>query len=131
MAKIVLFANTDWYLYNFRLSLARELRAHGHEVILVSAPGPFEPLLKQSGFHWVSFPISRQGINPFYELRTLWQLIRLYRQLHPDIVHHFTIKPVLYGSIAAHVLGIRGIINSITGLGHLFIDPEPITRPAA
>jgi glycosyltransferase involved in cell wall biosynthesis len=128
MAKIVLFANTDWYLYNFRLSLAKELRAQGHEVILVSAPGPFEPLLQQSGFRWVSFPLSRQGINPFYELRTLWSLIRLYHQLAPDIVHHFTIKPVLYGSIAAHVLRIAGIINSITGLGHLFIDPEPITR---
>ena len=128
MAKIVLFANTDWYLYNFRLSLAKELRVHGHEVILVSAPGSFEPLLQESGFRWVSFPISRQGINPLYELRTLWQLTRLYRQLDPDIVHHFTIKPVLYGSIAAHVLGISGIINSITGLGHLFIDPEPTTR---
>lgn len=128
MAKILLFANTDWYLYNFRLSLAKELRAHGHEVILVSAPGPFEPLLQESGFRWVSFPLSRQGINPFYELRTLWRLTRLYRELGPDIVHHFTIKPVLYGSTAAHILRIPGIINSITGLGHLFIDPEPVTR---
>jgi glycosyltransferase involved in cell wall biosynthesis len=128
MAKIILFANTDWYLYNFRLSLAKELRAHGHEVILLSAPGPFEPLLQQSGFRWVPFPLSRQGINPFYELETLWRLTRLYQQLAPDIVHHFTIKPVLYGSTAAHILRIPGIINSITGLGHLFIDPEPITR---
>jgi len=128
MAKIILFANTDWYLYNFRLSLAKELRAHGHEVILLSAPGPFEPLLQESGFRWVSFPLSRHGINPFYELRTLWRLTQLYHQLDPDIVHHFTIKPVLYGSTAAHILRIPGIINSITGLGHLFIDPEPITR---
>jgi glycosyltransferase involved in cell wall biosynthesis len=128
MAKIILFANTDWYLYNFRLSLAKELRAHGHEVVLLSAPGPFEPLLQESGFRWVSFPLSRQGINPFYELRTLWRLTQLYHQLDPDIVHHFTIKPVLYGSMAAHLLRIPGIINSITGLGHLFIDPEPITR---
>jgi glycosyltransferase involved in cell wall biosynthesis len=128
MAKIVLFANTDWYLYNFRLSLARELRTHGHEVILLSAPGPFQNLLQDGGFQWVSFPLSRQGINPFYELETLWRLTRLYRRLNPDIVHHFTIKPVLYGSMAAHVLRIPGIINSITGLGHVFIDPEPVTR---
>jgi glycosyltransferase involved in cell wall biosynthesis len=128
MAKIILFANTDWYLYNFRLSLARELRTHGHEVILLSAPGPFQNLLQEGGFQWVSFPLSRQGINPFYELETLWRLTRLYRRLNPDIVHHFTIKPVLYGSMAAHVLRIPGIINSITGLGHVFIDPEPVTR---
>ncbi|MGE5464675.1 MAG: glycosyltransferase, partial [Syntrophothermus sp.] len=128
MAKIVLFANTDWYLYNFRLSLAKELRVQGHEVILLSSAGPFQNLLQDDGFRWVSFPLSRQGINPFYELWTLWRLTRLYHQLDPDVVHHFTIKPVLYGSLAAHLLRIPGIINSITGLGHVFIDPEPVTR---
>jgi len=128
MSRILLFANTDWYLYNFRLSLARELRARGHEVILLSAPGPFENLLRGEGFQWVAFPLSRQGINPLYELWTLWRLTRLYHRLNPDIVHHFTIKPVLYGSLAAHLLRIPGIINSITGLGHVFIDSEPITR---
>ncbi|HET9908421.1 MAG TPA: glycosyltransferase family 4 protein [Anaerolineales bacterium] len=128
MLKILLFANTDWYLYNFRLSLAKDLRAQGHEVILLSPPGPFQKLLREHGFQLVSFPFSRQGINPFYEIWTLWQLIRTYRTVRPDIVHHFTIKSVIYGSLAAHFLRIRGIINSITGLGHLFIDPGPVTR---
>jgi glycosyltransferase involved in cell wall biosynthesis len=128
MPKIILFANTDWYLYNFRLSLAKELRAQGHEVVLVSTPGPFESLLQKEEFQWIPFPLSRQGINPLYELWTLWRLTRLYRQVNPDIVHHFTIKPVLYGSLAAHFLGIPGIINSITGLGHVFIDSGIVTR---
>jgi glycosyltransferase involved in cell wall biosynthesis len=128
MSRVLLFANTDWYLYNFRFSLAKELRDQGHEVILVSSSGPFQQLLEENGFHWVPFELSRQGINPLYELWTLSRLTRLYRTLHPDIVHHFTIKPVLYGSIAAHYLKIPGIINSITGLGHVFIDSEPVTR---
>lgn len=128
MSRILLFANTDWYLYNFRLSLARDLRAQGHEVILLSAPGEFGEPLRNEGFQWVSFPLSRQGINPLREFVTLWQLYRLYREIGPDIVHHFTIKPVLYGSLAAHALKIPGIINSITGLGHVFIDTEPVTR---
>ena len=126
--KILLFANTDWYLYNFRLSLAKDLRDQGHEVILLSPPGNFQKLLEENGFQFISFSFSRQGINPLYEIWTLWQLIRTYHKVHPDIVHHFTIKPVIYGSLAAHFLHIRGIINSITGLGHLFIDPSPITR---
>jgi glycosyltransferase involved in cell wall biosynthesis len=128
MPRIILFANTDWYLYNFRLSLAKELRAQGHEVILVSPAGPFESLLQAEDFQWIPFPLSRQGINPLQELRTLWKLTRLYRQVNPDIVHHSTVKCVLYGSIAAHVLRIPGIINSITGLGHLFIDSGTVTR---
>ena len=126
--KILLFANTDWYLYNFRLSLAKDLRDLGHEVILLSPPGNFQKLLQENGFQLISFPFSRQGINPFFEIWTLRQLILIYHKVQPDIIHHFTIKPVIYGSLAAHFLHIRGIINSITGLGHLFIDPSPITR---
>ena len=128
MAKVLLFANTDWYLYNFRLNLAKALRALGYEVVLISPPGEFQQLLQKNGFSWIPFPLSRQGFNPFMELETLWRLIHLYRQVRPDIVHHFTIKPVIYGSLAARFLSIPGIINSITGLGHLFIDPGIHTR---
>jgi glycosyltransferase involved in cell wall biosynthesis len=128
MSKILLFANTDWYLYNFRLSLAKNLRDQGHEVILVSPPGDFQELLQGDGFPWIPFELSRQSINPFGELVAIWRLILLYQEIRPDIVHHFTIKPVIYGSIAAHLTGITGIINSITGLGHLFINTDRATR---
>lgn len=128
MPKVILFANTDWYLYNFRLALAKELRAQGYEVILLSPPGEFQNLLQENGFQWIPFPLSRQGINPINELGTVWRLTGVYRQVKPDLVHHFTVKPVIYGSLSAHLLGIKGIINSITGLGHLFIDPGFITR---
>ena len=126
--KIIMLANTDWYLYNFRLSLARELRAQGHQILLLSPPGTFQKFIQEDGFEWMPFPISRQGVNPFREVYALIRLVHLYRQLQPDIVHHFTVKPVIYGSLAAHVLGIKRIINSITGLGHLFIDPGFITQ---
>jgi len=128
MSKILLFANTDWYIYNFRLSLAKELREHEHEVVLLSPPGDFQEHLRTNGFEWIPFPLSRQGVNPFNELQTIWRLVHLYQQIKPDVVHHFTIKPVIYGSLAAHLLRIPGIINSITGLGHLFIDPAILTR---
>jgi glycosyltransferase involved in cell wall biosynthesis len=128
MSKIILFANTDWYIYNFRFSLAQELRDQGHEVILLSPPGDFHELMQANGFQWIPFTLSRQSIKPFEELWAIWHLIRLYRRVRPDIVHHFTIKPVIYGSLAAHVLHIPGIINSITGLGHLFIDTGAKTR---
>jgi glycosyltransferase involved in cell wall biosynthesis len=77
--------------------------------------------MEKAGFQWRAFPFSRYGINPFQELRTLWSLFRFYRKEKPDLVHHFTIKCVFYGSIAAQAAGISKIINSITGLGYVFI----------
>ena len=126
--KVILFANTDWYIYNFRLALAKEIRRQGYEVILLSPPGDFQKRLQENGFQWIPFPLSRQGINPFSELYTIWRLLQVYRRIQPVAIHHFTIKPVIYGSLAAHLLGITGVINSITGLGHLFIDSGIITR---
>ncbi len=119
--KTLLFANTAWYLYNFRLPLAEALRAEGFEVVLVSPGDEFSARLTQAGFRWIEFPFSRKGRNPIRELTTILRLIPLYRQEKPDFVHHFTIKCVLYGSIAARITGINRVINSITGLGYLFI----------
>jgi glycosyltransferase involved in cell wall biosynthesis len=119
--KIVLFANTDWYLYNFRLDLAQMLKARGDEVVLVSPSGEYVARLKTLGFRWMEFPIDRRGMNPLAELHSLVRLTRLYRQERPALVHHFTIKCVLYGTIAARLTGVGAIVNSITGLGYVFL----------
>ena len=118
--KIILFANTDWYLYNFRLPLAKALRTRGDEVSFLSPPGEYAPKLTELGFRWLEFPFSRRGMNPLTELLTVLRLWRLYRREKPDLVHHFTIKCVLYGSLAAHLSGLPNIINAITGLGYAF-----------
>jgi glycosyltransferase involved in cell wall biosynthesis len=122
--KVLLFANTDWYLYNFRLPLAQALREKGHAVVLLSPPGEYGPRLVGAGFRWISFPFSRRGMNPFSELITLWRLTRLYSCERPDLVHHFTVKCVLYGSLAAKMAGVKYIVNAITGLGYMFIGDE-------
>ena len=120
--KILLFANTDWYLYNFRLALAHALRARGDEVVLVSPDGPYSPRLREQGFRWICFPLARRGLNPFAEIMTIFRLIRLYRREAPQLVHHFTIKCVLYGSLVSHLVGIRSVVNSVEGLGYVFTE---------
>ena len=113
--KVLLFANTDWYLYNFRLPLARALRACGVEVVLLSPPGEYTAHLEAEGFHWLSFPLRRKSMNPLIELGTILRLARLYDRERPDLVHHFTIKCVLYGSLAGRLTRIPSIVNSVTG----------------
>ncbi|HEY5158442.1 MAG TPA: glycosyltransferase family 4 protein [Anaerolineales bacterium] len=119
--KALLFANTDWYLYNFRRDLALGLLAHGDDVVLLSPPGEYAARLKQMNFRWLEFPLERRGMNPMAELGTLARLVRLYRRERPDLVHHFTIKCVLYGTLAARLAGVRAVVNSITGLGYVFL----------
>lgn len=120
--KIVLFANTDWYLYNFRLSLAVKLRSEGWEVLLVSPPGEYSPKLVDLGFRWIPFALCTCSTNPLREFLVFLRLVWLYRREQPDLVHHFTIKCVLYGSLAARVTGIKKVVNAVTGLGHIFTD---------
>jgi glycosyltransferase involved in cell wall biosynthesis len=118
--KVILFANTGWYLYNFRLPLAKLLRERGAEVILLSPPGDYAGKLVASGFRWVEFPMSGGGTNPLAEISTLFRLWNSYRAEKPDLVHHFTPKCVLYGSLAARLSGVGSVVNSVTGLGYLF-----------
>jgi len=120
--KILLFANTDWYLYNFRVSLANALRDQGHDVVLVSPPGPYGEKLRAAGHRWLDVPMNRRSLNPFQELLVLRHLVRLYRDERPDVVHHFTIKCVVYGGIAAAVAGIGARVNAVAGLGYVFTN---------
>lgn len=120
--KVLLFANTDWYLYNYRLPLALALKKRGDNVILLSPPGRYAELMQKEGFTWQPFPFERKGINPFAELLTIKRLVDVFHREKPDLIHCFTVKPVLYGSIAAHLCAVPNIINSITGLGYIFSD---------
>jgi glycosyltransferase involved in cell wall biosynthesis len=126
--KIILVANTDWYLYNFRLALARFLRGQGYEVLLISPSGRYASLLQQAGFRWIEWKVGRQTLAPWAEFTALLQLARLYRQEKPTLVHQHTIKPVLYGSLAARLARIPAVVNSITGRGYIFVAQDRKAR---
>lgn len=120
--KVLLFANTDWYLYNFRIALAEELQSQGNEVVCISPPGPYVKYLIEKGFHWIKLDLKRSNLNPFKEISTILNLVRFYRRERPDLVNHFTVKCVLYGSMAAYFSNSPTTINSITGLGYAFSE---------
>ncbi len=122
MPKILFFSNTSWFLYNFHLHLAQILRDHGNEIVLLAPCDEYSSRLEQEGFRWIDIRLSRQGMNLLKEGKSLFKLYQVYRQERPDIVHHFTVKSVLYGTIVARLLGIRRIVNGISGLGYLFTN---------
>jgi glycosyltransferase involved in cell wall biosynthesis len=122
--KILLVANTGWYLYNFRLPLARFLRRQGTEVVLVSPWDAYVERLQAEGFRWIELQLSRRSVNPLVELLTILHLTFIYLRERPSAVHHFTIKCVLYGTIAAGLSGTKAVVNAVTGLGYIFISND-------
>ena len=120
--KILLFANTDWYLYNFRRSLVLSLRDAGHEVLLLSPPGDYGAKLQALGLRWLPLPMDRRSLNPLREALLLWHLVRLFRRERPDVVHAFTIKCAVYGSLAARLAGVPARVNAVAGMGYVFIS---------
>lgn len=126
--KVVLFANTEWYLYNFRRSLALALREAGHELLLISPPGPYGERLRALGFRWEPLPMQRRSLNPLREVRLLWHLWRLFRRERPVLVHGFTIKCAVYGSLAARIAKVPARINAVAGMGYVFTSEDPRAR---
>lgn len=122
--KILFFANTSWNLYNFRLPLMKALRAPGYTLVAVAPKDGFTDHIQTQGFRWHHIPLQQHGLNPLADLWTFWQIWRVYRAEKPDIVSHFTIKCVLYGSLAARLCGVKHIVNTITGLGLIFTHPH-------
>jgi glycosyltransferase involved in cell wall biosynthesis len=122
--KILLFANTEWYLYNFRRTLALALQDAGHEVLLLSPPGPYAEKLQGLGLRWLPAPMERRSLNPFRELALVLWLRKLMRQERVDLVHGFTIKGAVYGSLAARLAGVPARINNIDGLGYVFASND-------
>ncbi|SDY18911.1 glycosyltransferase family 4 protein [Nitrosomonas halophila] len=122
--KIILFANTDWYLYNFRYSLAQTLRDSGHEVLLVSPAGSYGERLRSLGFRWIPAPMERRSLNPLREVALILWLRRLIANEHVDLVHGFTIKCAIYGSLAARLSGVSARVNAVAGMGYVFTSND-------
>jgi glycosyltransferase involved in cell wall biosynthesis len=126
--KIIFYANTEWYLFNFRLGLAKHLRSRGHEVVMVSPPGKYGPRLEAEGFRWIPLDMRRRSLNPLREARTVLALADIYRREAPALVHHFTLKCIIYGGIAARLAKVPAAVHAVAGLGYVFASQRLRTR---
>src|SRR5207244_9603026 len=77
--------------------------------------------IEAEGFEFFALPIDRGGTHPVKDAATFSALLQLYRRFRPALVHHVTIKPVLYGSLAARAARVPAVVNAISGLGYVFI----------
>lgn len=127
-SRIIYVVSPSEFFVSHRLPLAEAARRKGFEVTVVTPDGRGVPEIQAAGFEWVKLPIDRGGMNPLNELRTLVFLWRLYKKLQPSIVHHVTVKPVLYGTLAARLAGVPKVVNAISGMGYLFTGGRHLRR---
>ena len=121
---IVIIAGYTKSLISFRLHLMQQFIAHGYKVV---ACAPDDDALVVSKLHsqniaFEQIELKRSAVSLWSDLLVLCDLCKIFKKYHPEIVFSYTIKPVIYGSIAAKISGIDSIYSMITGLGYVFID---------
>lgn len=128
-SKVILFVvNAPEFFISHRLPIAIAAEEAGYEVHVASAPGPGVETLRAEGFTHHPIGFARSGQNPLVELRTLVSLVRLFKRIRPDLVHLITIKPVLYGGIAARLARVHGVVSAVSGLGTVFLANSLVAK---
>ena len=119
-ATIAVSVNNSWNLINFRAELLRRLVADGFRVVALTPNDDHAVRLRELGIEHIAVPIDSQGISPRRDAGLIWCYWRTLRRIRPAAYLGWTIKPNIYGSLAAHALGIP-VINNVSGLGTAFI----------
>jgi glycosyltransferase involved in cell wall biosynthesis len=138
-AKLLYVVNIPRFFLSHRLPLAVAARAEGFDVQVAASDSDRESAdrIRAAGLPFHPLPLSQHGLNPLRELRTIVALRRLYTRLQPDLLHQVSIKPVIYGGIAAKLSHRRAVIQAMSGLGYLHTSEtrrtkllQALSRPA-
>lgn len=121
MKTIALVANTTWNLYHFRLPLLKWCAENGYHVLAIAPPDDDEPIPSVSNVQYIPlYQLERKGMNPIQDLRLYAELLAIYQKWQPDLIIHYTIKPNIYGGLAAKTLNLN-YFCVVTGLGYTFL----------
>lgn len=127
--KILYVVTEDWYFYSHRLPLALEAIRRGNEVVLVTRISKFENLVVPKGINIINLRfLRRSSLNPGRELIALFELIFIFLKERPNLVHLVALKPVIYGLLAAKLLGVPARVSALGGLGFVFSSERLLAK---
>ena len=126
--KVAFFVTVDWYFCSHYLALACAMRDSGYAVSVITGVDADGERIRAAGLDLIPFRISRKGMHPLAELTSLLRLVGVLRRLRPDLLHNIAQKPVLYGGLAARLIGVPAVVAALPGLGWLFTSVEPRAR---
>lgn len=123
--RLLIVVQEALFFTTHRLPVGLAMQRHGWEVhVAAPADAAIAAQLTAQGFHVHLIPLARGGRDPLAELRLLLAMLRLIRRLQPELLHLVSIKPVIWGGLAARLLGAPAVVHAITGLGFLFIRQD-------
>lgn len=116
--KLLYLVTEDWFFASHFLPMGRAARELGFEVVIATRFGSKKAVLEAQGFRVVPVTFRRRSLSVLHNVLLVKDLVRLYKAERPDIVHHISLKPVIMGTLAARLAGIRNVVNAITGWGY-------------
>ena len=122
MRTLLIIVNDPAFFISHRLPVAEGARDAGYEVHIASMNGSSVSEIREKGFVHHVLPLSRSGSNLLSEFYSLFSIWRLLWRIKPDLLHLVTIKPVLYGGIAARLAPVKGVVAAVSGLGFVFLS---------
>ncbi len=128
--RLLFLVTEDWYFCSHRLPVARAARDAGFDVAVATRVTDHGPQIVAEGFCLHPLSWRRRGDGILGNLRALAGIVHLYRQERPSIVHHVSLKPVVFGSLAARMAGVTRVVNAINGLGFVFTAESGLARTA-
>jgi len=126
---IAIVINTSWNIFNFRLGLLKALQKEGYNIVAIAPHDDYSEKLEEMGFEYHNININNKGTNPVEDAKLVFEFYKLYKEIAPDAILQYTIKPNIYGSMAAGMLGIP-VISNISGLGTVFLNDSLSSKVA-
>jgi glycosyltransferase involved in cell wall biosynthesis len=120
--RILIVVNVDWFFLSHRLPIALEAKNKGFDVYVAAADTGKRSEIESHDIHFINAPFLEKSHSFLSELNMILRLGLLYRRIKPDLVHHVTIRPVLYGGIASRLFRVEAVVNALSGLGYVFIN---------
>nr|WP_299034122.1 glycosyltransferase family 4 protein [uncultured Tenacibaculum sp.] len=118
--KLLIVVNVDWFFLSHRLPIAQRALKEGWDVYLAAQDTGKSETIKKHGVKFINIPLSRSGTSLLEEFKTIKFFFKVYNKVKPDIVHHVTMKPVIYGSLVSKITKVKGTLNAISGMGYNF-----------
>ena len=124
MKKIILLNNIAQDILIFRRHLVQYLITQNYMVYVMATDfsSQTKRQIEMLGAIPIGYSLKRGGLNPFYDLKTLWQLIKTFKQIRPNIILSSFAKPVIFGTLAAKIAGVQKVVGMIEGLGYAFTE---------